>query len=166
MSSRLFTLLREENGLTYTSAVYTNYHKIYGDITIYAETEKNKVLKNGSKPGVLPLLINEFKKLVQEGISKEELDTAKKYMKGSLKISLEDIDNISSHNGEQALIYPNDEIIPYKNLYEKCYKNITIENINDIIKKYIRKNLMSISIVGDHVINKKNLLDMVQSMEQ
>lgn len=165
MSSRLFSLLREDNGLTYTSAVYTNYHKIYGDITIYAETEKNKMLKNGSKPGVLPLLINEIKNLVEQGVTKEELDTAKQYMKGSLKISLEDIDNITSHNGEQALIYPNDEIIPYKNLYEKCYKNITIKNINDVIKKYMRKNLMSIAIVGPRVINEKKLLDMVQSMK-
>ena len=165
MSSRLFSLLREENGLTYTSSVYTNYHKIYGDITIYAETEKNKMLKNASKPGVLPLLINELKKLVNNGVSKEELNRAKQYMKGSLKISIEDIDNITSHNGEQLLIYPNDEIISYKDLYEKCYKSITLKNINDVIKKYIRKNLMSISIVGPQVVNKKKLYDMIQSMD-
>ena len=164
MSSRLFSLLREDNGLTYTSTVYTNYHKIYGDITIYAETEKNKLLKNKSKPGVLPLLIKELKKLVEQGVSKEELDTAKQYMKGSLKIALEDIDNITSHNGKQLLIYPNDEIILYKDLYEKCYKNITVKNVNDVIKKYIRKNLMSIVIVGPRVINEKTVLDMVQSM--
>jgi predicted Zn-dependent peptidase len=165
MSSRLFSLLREDNGLTYTSSVYTNYHKIYGDITIYTETEKNKILKNGIKPGVLPLLINELKQLMIHGVTKKELETAKQYMKGSLKISIENIDNITSHNGEHYLIYPNDELIPYKNLYEMCYKNITIKNINDTIKKYFRKNLMSISIVGPDVISEKKLYEMIQSLD-
>lgn len=165
MSSRLFSLLREENGLTYTSSVYTNYHKIYGDITIYAETEKKKLLKNGTKKGVLPLLISELKQLVTRGITKDELTTAKQYMKGSLKISIENIDNSTSHNGEHSLIYPNDELIPYKDLYEMCYNNITLKNINDTIKKYFRKNLMSISIVGPGVITEKKILDMVQVLD-
>ena len=67
------------------------------------------------------------------------MTTAKQYMKGSLKISIENIDNSTSHNGEHSLIYPNDELIPYKDLYEMCYNNITLKNINDTIKKYFRK---------------------------
>lgn len=86
-------------------------------------------------------------------------------MKGSLKISIENIDNSTSHNGEHSLIYPNDELIPYKDLYEMCYNNITLKNINDTIKKYFRKNLMSISIVGPGVITEKKILDMVQVLD-
>ena len=161
MSSRLFTLLREKNGVTYTSAVYTNYHKIYGDITIYAETDKKKMLKNGTKPGVLPLILNELETLVKNGVTQEELNNAKQYMKGSLKISHANIDNLTKYNGEQFLFNPNSEIIPYTELFDKCYKNITLKSINNIIKKYFRKELMSISIVGHKMITEKKIYDII-----
>ena len=138
MSSRLFSLLREENGLTYTSSVYTNYHKVYGDITIYAETEKSKVLQNGRKLGVLPLIISELKHLLKNGITKKEIEMAKQYKKGALKIASEDIDNLTGHNGENYLIHPTEEVVPFKYLYEKHYKNITVSDINKMIQKYFR----------------------------
>jgi predicted Zn-dependent peptidase len=157
MSSRLFNLLREKNGLTYTSSVSTNYHKEYGDVTFYAETDKNKVLKNGSKPGVLPLLIGELNNLLIFGVTKKEVETAKQYKNGVLKIGSEDIDNLTDNNGENYLIHPREEIISFKHLYDKRYKHITTNDVNAMIKKYIRPTLMSVSIVGPKITSEKNI---------
>jgi len=165
MSSRLFSLLREDNGLTYTSSVYTNYHKVYGDISIYAETEKSKVLQNGKKPGVLPLIISELKHLLKNGITKKEIEMAKQYKKGALKIASEDIDNLTGHNGENYLIHPTEEVVPFKYLYEKHYKNITVGDINKMIQKYIRPSLMSVALVGPKIINETNLHKMLNDIK-
>ena len=43
MSSRLFMILREENGLTYTSSINTTFFKDIGSFIIYAETNNKKV---------------------------------------------------------------------------------------------------------------------------
>lgn len=165
MSSRLFNLLREKNGLTYTSSVSATYHKVYGDITFYAETDKNKVLKNNSKPGVLPLLVGELNNLLKNGVTKKEVETSKQYNKGVLKIASEDIDNLTSHNGEKHLIYPSEEIIAFGDLYDKCYKNISSDDINKMIKKYIRPSLMSVSIVGPNVSSENNIRNILKKIK-
>jgi predicted Zn-dependent peptidase len=165
MSSRLFNLLREENGLTYTSSVSTNYYKNYGDITIYAETDKTKVLKNKSKPGVLPLLISELKHLLKNGVTENEVKTAKLYTNGALKIASEDIDNLTSHNGESLLMHPSEDIVQFKQIYDQLYKNITTSDINKIIQKYIRPSLMSVSIVGPRITSEKNLRDILDKIK-
>lgn len=166
MSSRLFNLLREKNGLTYTSSVSTNYHKLYGDMIFYAETDKNKVLKNGSKPGVLPLLMGELNHLLKNGVTKKEVETAKMYTNGVLKIDSEDIDNLTGHNGESYLIHPNEDIVPFKNLYEKLYKNITVDDVNRMIKKYIRPSLMSVSIVGPKITSENNIRNVLRKLHR
>jgi predicted Zn-dependent peptidase len=165
MSSRLFNLLREKNGLTYSSSVNTNYHRLHGDITFYAETDKNKVLKNGSKPGVLPLLIGELNNLLNNGVTKHEIETAKNYSNGVLKIASEDIDNLTGHNGENYLIYPSEDIVPFKKIYDKYYKNITKEDVNKMIKKYIRPSLMSVSIVGPKVASEIEIRDILRELK-
>jgi len=165
MSSRLFNLLREKNGLTYTSSVSTNYHKIYGDITFYAETEKNKVLKNGSKSGVLPLLVSELNHLLTNGVTKKEVETAKRYKNGVLKLASEDIDNLTSHNGENLLIHPSEEIVKFKDLYEQHYKKITTNEINTMIRKYIHPSMMSVSIVGPKITSENNIRDILSKIK-
>jgi len=165
MSSRLFNLLREKNGLTYTSSVSPNYHKVYGDITFYAETDKNKVLKNGSKLGVLPLLIGELNNLLKNGVTKKEVETTKRYKNGLLKIASEDIDNLTSHNGENYLIHPGEDIVAFESLYDKCYKDISALDINKMIKKYIRPSLMSVSIVGPKIASEKNICDILRKIQ-
>jgi predicted Zn-dependent peptidase len=165
MSSRLFELLREKNGLTYTSSVSTNYHKVYGDITFYAETDKKKVLKNGSKPGVLSLLIGELNNLLKNGVTKKEVETAKQYKNGALKIASENIDTLTGHNGEKYLIHPDEDIVAFESLYDKCYKDISADDINTMIKKYIRPSLMSVSIVGPRITSENNIRDILRKIK-
>ena len=159
MSSRLFRVLREKNGLTYSSKIYTNYHKIYGDFTIYTETEHLKMMKNGTGKGVLPIIIDVLNDILLNGVTKDELETAKKYIKGTMKIGSEDIDNLTSHNGESYLIYPSEPVVSYVNIYDTYYKNITQKDLKEIIDKYITFNAMSVSLVGTHLPNKKTVVD-------
>lgn len=159
-SSRLFMLLREDNGLTYSSNVNSTYYENTGDFTISAKTDYRKWRYNSStrKKGVLPIIIEMLKDIVENGVHYNELSLAKNYRKGQHMMSMEDIENIANYNGERALVYnETDKIVPYEEIYESKYKNITLHMLNAVIKKYIKLANLNVCIAGKHVPSLKVL---------
>jgi predicted Zn-dependent peptidase len=156
LSSRLFQLLREDNGLTYSSSIDTQYCEVLGDFTINAITDPDKLIKNGQELGVLPLIIQMMKDLIKHGITESELNLAKHFIRGRMKLNMEDNDNNAIYNGEQVIMYPQEEsIVPYEKVYETYYKDITLKQIMDVIQKYFIKSNMNICILGEHVPSEK-----------
>jgi predicted Zn-dependent peptidase len=83
MSSRLFQEIRERRGLAY--AVYS-YHSLYSEtglLAVYAGTSPSNVSE------VVKLIKEEILKIVEEGVTKQELHRAKEHIKGQLVLSLE-----------------------------------------------------------------------------
>jgi predicted Zn-dependent peptidase len=149
-SSRLFRLLREENGLTYSSSSYTTYYEHLGDLTIDIESDSHKIMKNGNKKGVLPLVITMLNDLLKNGIKQDELAMIKSNLKGSMILDIQNNDTSAFHNGLETLM-GSDTIVPYCNLYEKYYASITKNDVNNIIRKYIKKENMVICLLGENV---------------
>ena len=149
MSARLFMILREDNGLTYSSNIDTCYHKHIGDFTFYAEVDNNKIMKNEFKLGVLPLMIQLINELIEHGVKPSELEITRGYIRGQINIDLEDSDEAACHNGEQALLYPDKKIIPSSKIYETFYKNITKKEVDTIIQKYFKKSNMNVCLIGE-----------------
>ena len=87
-SSRLFVILREKNGLTYSCNSSTNYYVHSGDFSILATLNPRKLLKNGEKKGVLPLIIDLLNDLYKNGVTQEELGLFKGYTKGHHRIDM------------------------------------------------------------------------------
>jgi predicted Zn-dependent peptidase len=150
-SSVLYNVLRQENGLTYRSGSDTQYYDSYGHILFFAETDNHKVMKNGSKKGVLPWIINVLHYFRKHGVSYTHVVNAKTNLEGSLTMSSDNSDTICRYNGEQALLYNDANIVPYSNIYEKYYKTITRSQINSIIEKYLHPSNMSVCIIGSSV---------------
>jgi len=151
MSSRLFTILREENGVTYTSSISSEYYDEVGDFTIYAEMNYTKLLKNDKKPGVLPLIIDLINELIRYGVHTEEVQNTKGYMRGDIDIELEDTDNIAEYNGSEYLMYPNEKVVPYNKIYETYLKDIKKDEVDKVIRKYFVKENMCVCLVGDEL---------------
>ena len=151
MSARLFMLLREENGLTYTSYASDEYYDLLGEFLFYAETDSTKIMKNSSKLGVLPLIIKLINGLIENGITDNELKLAKNYLKGDMELDLEDNENLALHNGEKLLVYPNEKLVPFSKIYDTFYKNITKKDIENVIRKYLNKKNMTVCIVSDNL---------------
>jgi predicted Zn-dependent peptidase len=150
LSGRLSMILREENGLTYSSHADTDYYEHLGDFILSAETDYKKLIKNGSGKGVLPLLIDLICNLKKNGVSDEELSVAKNSKRETMNLKLEDCYNAAEHNGKDYLIYGHSkQIIPYDKIYETCYKNITKKDIHEVACKYFKPECMSICIVGE-----------------
>ena len=88
--------------------------------------------------------------LIKKGVSQTELTNTKSNLKGSMALDLQSVETSTFHNGLSFLM-GNDDQIPYIDLYEKCYANVTKAQLHEIIKKYLIKENMSVCLLGEHV---------------
>jgi predicted Zn-dependent peptidase len=149
LSSRLFMVLREENGLTYSSYTSMEQFEHAGSFVFYAECDSTKFLVNGTsnKPGVYPLVIKLIRDLVKNGITQKELDIVKSSYRGKMIASKENAESVASYNAKNILFQ-----IPSPPAFADKYKvrihPITVADINACIKKYFRRENMVVSVVG------------------
>jgi predicted Zn-dependent peptidase len=86
MSSRLFQNIREKEGISYS--IYS-FHSSYSDngvFGIYCATLPEKYAR------AVELIANECRNIARLGISEDELQDAKDFMKGNLALSLESVE--------------------------------------------------------------------------
>lgn len=157
--SMLSVILREKNGLTYSSSATTQNFETTGDFTIYVQLDKTKLLKNGSRDlGVLPLIINLLNDLIQNGVPNNIFKTAKSNIRGKMMLNTERSNKQVSHNGLEWLLYSNIEsVIPYKDLYQSIIEPITLQDINNVIRHYFKKSTMVVCIIGDNIPAMKSI---------
>lgn len=159
----MFMLLREENGLTYTSYAYTDFFEHMGDFKMYAECDSAKVFKNGSGPGVFPLLCKMIRDLLEHGITEEELVLGKGFSEGSQKMNAENSSVIAKYNGKNALF--NHLSAPrYADKYKKLIEPITRADIHRCIQKYFCREGMVVSIISAKPMNKTQLSKFVDKV--
>ena len=141
MSSVLFKLFREKNGLTYDVGVFNPSRKDNSPFLIYLSVSNKKALL------AFQLLRNLWLKLLSSPINKEEITLAKQKLKSSYLISNQSLEEILSR--KLKLISDN-----LNSNYDRDYlKNIDKVNVKDILKitdKYLSKPFLS--IYGDKEI--------------
>ncbi len=149
MSSRLFQSIRENNGLAYS--VYSSPASFAktGYFALYAGTAQSRLL------AVTELMLSEYKKIAQNGITSVELERARKQLKSSYLLGLENTSSRASSNGRNTLmgipLYSGDEII------EKLY-SVSLNSINEILPVICDFKNMTAVVVGN-VESYKNDLD-------
>lgn len=165
MNARLFFILREDNGLSYTSNAMCDYFEHMGDFKIYAECDNTKVFKNGRGLGVFPLLTQMIEDLVKNGIHNNELSIVKRYLEGKMKMKSENCDVISKHNGKTALFGLTQ--ITYADVYKKCIEPLSKHTIDAIIRKYFRCENMTVSVISSsaEVVKQKKYEKIVDAMK-
>ena len=165
-NSRLYILLREKEGLTYTSRAYVDYNELYGGFYIYAETDKTKIMRNGGKKGVLPIVLDMLCDLVRHGVFQEEVTMIKGYLHGSLNMALANNERIVTHNGTRMLLHPDKTIVPFGKLYDICYKPVTKADIDRVIRKYFVADGMFICIAGDDLPSEGTIQRLCRPLER
>jgi predicted Zn-dependent peptidase len=168
MSGRLFTLLREKNGLTYRSTCSLEYLNNIGSFLVTAETiPKNTLGKNG----VLSLLTNIWIDLKKNGITNQELKTAKIIMKSQYLNKSGNNDILANYNGKKYLLHKNDpttflsDFIPYNDLYSKTIKKITVKDIKTAIDQYFKAEHLVVGIIGENVPSEKEVNTITHSIK-
>lgn len=99
MSSRLFQEVREQNALAYSIYSYVMSYRDAGLFTVYAGTDPSNVIE------VIRLIMKEFRKIKEEGITKAEEERVKNQIKGNLVLSLESSNSHMSRLARQEIYY-------------------------------------------------------------
>jgi predicted Zn-dependent peptidase len=97
MSSRLFQKVREDLGLAYSVYSYHHNHSDSGAFIIYAGSSAEEA------PRVVRTILGEMTRLRHEAVSAVELQSAKDYLKGSMLLSMESMDNRMSRLAKNEL---------------------------------------------------------------
>jgi predicted Zn-dependent peptidase len=151
MSSRMFQILREENGLTYRSSCSTIYYKPMGELQLFTMTDPKKLMKHNGKKGVFGLLVDLLIILYEKGVTKEEVDIAKGHIKGTFIEDMQKAKNISFFNGSEYFIYECSQLVPYDQVFDTFYKTITKEDIMRVIRTYFIKERLAVCVLGEDI---------------
>ncbi len=99
MSSRLFQEIREKRGLVYSVYSFTAAHTQEGIFGIYAGTGAKDI------PVLIPVVVDEIKKICNDLVSDKEFSRAKMQLKASIKMGLESSSSTAEVLARQNLIY-------------------------------------------------------------
>jgi len=139
MSSRLFQEIREQNALAYSIYSYVTSYRDTGLLTVYAGTDPSNALE------VARLVLKEFKKITEEGITPAEETRVKNQIKGSLVLSLESSSSHMSRIARQEMYYGKylsmDDII-------KGVEKVTAEQVQRLAQQLFSRENLSLTILG------------------
>lgn len=126
MSSRLFQEIREKRGLVYTINSFNQALKNAGVFGIYAGTTPKELDE------LLPVVVTEIKKLMNEKVSDTELKRAKTQIKASLLMSLESSSTTAEIIARQMLLFK--RVIPTAEIVERI-EAISAEDLQNLAQK-------------------------------
>jgi predicted Zn-dependent peptidase len=141
MSSRLFTSVREREGLCYYIRAYPNAYQDIGDISIQAGLAKDRVER------AMELIFGELNRIRKTLVSAEELRRAKEYIKGKTLLALEDSSRQADFYAKQLLLTkqiatPGDRLA--------AIQSVTRDDLRRVARDVFRRNRLSLAIVGPY----------------
>ncbi len=138
LTSKLFYRIREKGGYSYS--VYSLFEpSLYdGTFRIVLQT------KNDAADKAIEEAIDEVKKYVEYGPTKEELEDAKRYITGSFPLRIDTNGEIADYLAFAAFYGLGPD---YLNEFPRIINRVTLEDVNAVIKKYIHPDKFSIVVV-------------------
>ncbi len=152
MSSRLFTQVRDKRGLAYSIKMGLGKYQDIGNYVIQAGVDKEKVLET------IKVILDELNKIKKDIVTKEELARAKDYIRGIMKISLEDSANLAIWYGYQTL-FIGKIISPSQRL--KKLKKVTQKQVQSVAQDVFCKQGLRLALIGPFK-NKQSLLRILE----
>jgi predicted Zn-dependent peptidase len=139
MSSRLFQEVREKRGLAYSIGSYTGQYAETGSFAIYAGTAPTRIHE------VLRVVRDETERVVDDGLTEEELERSKGQFKGSLVLGLEDTSSRMSWLGKSELtrgeILSVDEVI-------RRVDAVTEADVRAVAKEVLGAGPRALALIG------------------
>jgi len=103
MSSRLFQRIREARGLCYYISSSTDSYLDTGALSVRAGVDQSRLDE------AITAIKDELMDVAGSGVTDEELNRAKEYLKGKVTLSLEDSEERAHFYGRQQLLYADTE---------------------------------------------------------
>lgn len=150
MSSRLFTSVRERNGLAY-----------YVHSSVEATTDAGYLItqsgiKNDSLHKAIELVLAEYKDLRDNKVSEKELQKAKDYIRGTMALSLDATDTNASFYAMPEVMGDN-VLTPEEKL--KLVDAVTVDDIQKTAQDIFKNEKLNLSVIGPFEEKEKAVLE-------
>jgi len=139
MASRLFQEIREKRGLVYSVYSSHNAYRNGGIFSISASTSP----KNSKE--VLSLIRAELTRLIEDGVSADELHRAKEHIKGSLLLSLESTSTRMIRLGRSELNIG--RYVPTAELTARI-DAVTKEEVDEMARQIFSPQRLALTVLG------------------
>lgn len=139
MSSRMFLKIRERMGLAYYVSTSFNNYLDTGNFLVQAG------LKVSSAPRALEVILDELRKVRDEGITAKELKKAQEYIKGKIALAMEDPhDKLEWYLGQQAFT---GKIKTVQQAFDELDK-VTTGQVEKVAQDLIRNDQLNLALIG------------------
>jgi predicted Zn-dependent peptidase len=139
-SSRLFQRIREERGLVYTIYSYFSSFNDAGLFTIYAGTNADNLGE------VLELTWQEIERLLDGGITQDELARTQEQIKGSLLLASESVTHRMHRLGKSEIVY--DRLITPEEVLQKI-SAVTLDDVLSLARELLAPERFSLALIGN-----------------
>ncbi len=140
-TSRITSKVRSDEGLAYnTGSRFANEHLFPGTFYGYVQTKSQTVHY------AISLILKEFKRIREEVVTDQEMETAKNFFLDSFPDRFSTA--IGTMNTFASLEYDGFPLDYYDTYCDKI-RAVTKQDVLRVAKKYIKPNEMSIMVVGD-----------------
>ncbi|MFA5954021.1 MAG: pitrilysin family protein [Patescibacteria group bacterium] len=139
MSSRLFTSLREEQGLAYYVSTSPQHYTDTGYLVTNAGVPNNKLAE------AVTTIMKEYELTKREPVGAQELLKAKEYIKGKSLIGLESSSAVASFVGNQALLYKKAESI---DVFLKKIDRVTAREVQALAQEIFRNDRLNLALIA------------------
>lgn len=146
MSSRLFTKIREENGLAYNVFAAKESFTDTGFFVAKASVDTQRI------DLAVSLILDEFRLISNEIVPNKELKKAKEYIIGHNALSLEDSESIAIRYGLQELLY--DDTMSFAELKKKI-RAVTAKDVLRVAKSLFKDDRLVLTVIGPYKNDKK-----------
>ncbi len=139
MSSRLWISLRERRGLGYYIRTLPEFYTDTGYLLTQAGVD-NKRVKTA-----ISLILKEYRRIREQGITKEELKKAKDYIKGKTILDLESSDATALFFGRQEIL--TNKVLTPQEKFDRIY-NVRVEDVNKVAKQIFKPQKLNLALIG------------------
>jgi predicted Zn-dependent peptidase len=137
----MFLNVREAQGLCYYVRTETDHFTDTGTISTRAGVDTKRV------KDALTAIVKEYRDVLENGPTEEEIHNAKQYLKGKITLRLEDSEEFAHMIGRQELL--KNDILSPEQVIEKI-DSITLDNVNDFLQKYFSTENLYMALIGPY----------------
>ncbi len=153
MSSRLFTILREREGLVYSVSSGNDFYTDTGNFSVHAGAGHQNVMRT------LKIILNEFGRLRDEKVTEEEMDRVKNCLTGYLYMVLDGSSGMANFTGRQEL--RTKKIISPAERIRKI-KRITAGDVKRVAGDVFTGNRMNLALIGPFK-DRRKFIELIKS---
>lgn len=139
MSSRLFTRVREQEGLAYSIHASRASYRDTGTFMVQAGLDKQRVMP------ALTLILQELQTVQEHGVTADELTHAKEFIKGKLTLELEDSEHLANFFTSQELL-TNRIRTPEQRFAE--IRRVQREDVQRVAAAIFKPKLLNLALIG------------------